>query len=51
MTIGIWSCCYITVVHVFTLVVARVLPGFGYALALWTDTSPHVADLRYSVVM
>lgn len=25
MTIGIWSCCYSTVVHVFTLLLARVL--------------------------
>jgi hypothetical protein len=34
MTIGIWSCCYSsTLVHVFTLALARVLPGFGYALA------------------
>ena len=50
MTIDIWSCCYSAVVHVFTLVLARVMPGFGYALASWTDTSPRVADLRCSVV-
>jgi hypothetical protein len=51
MTIGIYSCCYSTVVHVFTtLVLARVLPAFGEALASWTDTSLRGAGLWYSVV-
>jgi hypothetical protein len=48
MTIGIYSCCYIAVVHVFTLL-ALALPVFGDALASWAETSHHGADLWYSV--
>jgi hypothetical protein len=36
-------------VHVFTLVLARVLPAFGYALASWTDTSHRGAGLSCSL--
>lgn len=48
MTIGIYSCRYIAVVHVFTLM-ARVLSALGDALASWADASHHGADLWYSV--